>query len=181
MDIDFTKTSKFIAMVLRHRPEKAGIHLNKHGWADVQKLIAGINATGKYQIDEAGLRELVRTNDKQRFCFSADGTKIRANQGHSLAVDVDLKEKLPPRFLYHGTGEKYVAAIEKKGILRQTRLYVHLSLNQEIAARVGARHGKPVVFQIDAAAMWRDGFHFFESLNHVWLTESVPAKYLQRL
>ena len=181
MDIDFIRTSKFIAMLLRHKPEKAGIRLDKHGWTDVQKLIAGVNATGKYRLDEDILHEIVRTNDKQRFSFNADGTKIRANQGHSIDVDVELKEKLPPRMLYHGTGEKYAADILKKGILHKNRLYVHLSLNQETAEKVGARHGRPVIFQVDAAAMWRDGCHFFESVNHVWLTEQVPAKYLRRL
>ena len=178
---DYSSTSKFLAMVLRHKPEKAGVRLDKHGWANVEKLIEGVNTAGKYHLDKEILQEIVRTNDKQRFSFSEDGMKIRANQGHSIAVDVELKKKIPPGILYHGIGEKYVTEIQKHGLIHKNRLYVHLSMNQKTAVSVGARHGKPVVFQVDAASMWRDGLLFFESVNHVWLTEYVPVKYLQKL
>ena len=104
------KLSKFLSLVLRHEPGAAGIHLDEHGWADVKELIQGVNGTGR-KIDERILKEIVLTNDKQRFCFNSDGTKIRANQGHSLNVDVELKEMIPPDLLYHGTATRFLGSI----------------------------------------------------------------------
>lgn len=173
------KTSVFISLILRHKPEVIGISLDNHGWADVNELIAGINATGKYQIDMPMLEEIVRTDNKQRYSFNEDKTKIRANQGHSIQVDVELKEVQPPELLYHGTGEKYVESIRKEGLISKSRLYVHLSKDLETAVNVGSRHGKPHIFTVHTGAMYRNGFVFYLSENGVWLTKTVPTEYLE--
>ena len=173
------KTSIFISLILRHKPEVIGITLDAHGWADVQKLIAGINATGKYQIDMPMLEEIVRTDNKQRYSFNEDKTKIRANQGHSIQVDVELKEAKPPEILYHGTGEKYVESILREGLIPKSRLYVHLSKDMETAVNVGSRHGKPHIFKVYTGEMFRQGCKFWLSENGVWLTKTVPIEYLE--
>ena len=169
-------TSKFISLILRHRPEVIGITLDEHGWANVDELLAGINRTRP--LDMAGLDEIVRTDEKQRYAFNADKTKIRANQGHSVPVDVELQPVTPPALLYHGTGEKFVPSIEARGLIPKTRLYVHLSGDYDTARKVGARHGSPRVYQINAARMSADGYVFYRSVNGVWLTEQVPPQYL---
>ena len=181
MAIKIKDTSKFISLILRHKPETIGISLDEHGWADVQELIAGINASGNLQLDMDLLEEIVRTDEKQRYSFNEDHTLIRANQGHSIPVDVELEEKIPPAVLYHGTGEKYVASIDREGLIPKSRLYVHLSSDEETARKVGSRHGKPVIYTVDCAAMTADGYRFFLSANHVWLTKVVPAGYLSKL
>ena len=174
-------TSKFISLILRHRPEVIGITLDEHGWANVQELIDGINASGGHHLDEKLLEEIVRSDEKQRYAFNEDHTLIRANQGHSLSVDVDLEEKTPPPQLYHGTGEKYVSSINAQGLLPKGRLYVHLSSDIDTAKKVGSRHGKPVIYRVDCAWMAADGFVFYLSANGVWLTKTVPPKYLECL
>ena len=179
--MNLTKTSKFIALILRHKPETIGISLDEHGWADVQDLIDGINATGKHHIDMRDLEEIVRMDEKQRYSFNEDKSHIRANQGHSIPVDVELKECIPPAVLYHGTGEKYVAAIDAQGLIPKSRLYVHMSADTDTARNVGSRHGKPVIYEIDCNSMLSDGYKFYLSENHVWLTKSVPACYLRKL
>lgn len=172
---------KFIALILRHHPETVGITLDHHGWADVTALLEGINASGKHYITPADLEEIVRKDDKQRYAFSADKTKIRANQGHSIPVDVELETKDPPQILYHGTGEKYTASINEQGLLPKSRLYVHLSRDIATARKVGSRHGRPVVYEVRAGQMCADGYEFFLSANGVWLTRTVPVKYLKEL
>ena len=174
------ETSKFIALILRHKPETIGITLDEHGWADTQEMIQGINASGNHHLDEDLLEEIVRTDEKQRYSFNEDHTLIRATQGHSIPVDVELEKKTPPAVLYHGTGEKYTASIDEQGLLHKSRLYVHLSSDMETAKKVGSRHGKPVIYTVNCAAMAADGYRFFESANHVWLTEKVPVKYLKK-
>ena len=174
------ETSIFISLILRHKPEVIGITLDEHGWADVDSLIAGINASGRHNLDRELLEEIVRTDEKQRYSFNEDHTLIRANQGHSVQVDVELEEKIPPAVLYHGTGEKYADSIEREGLIPKSRLYVHLSSDTETARKVGSRHGKPVIYTIDCEAMTADGYSFFMSANHVWLTKEVPARYLKR-
>ena len=159
------ETSKFISLILRHRPEAAGIALDEHGWADVDELIRGINTAGRHRLDRELLEEIVREDEKQRYSFNEDHTLIRANQGHSIPVDVELEEKEPPALLYHGTGEKYVPSIDAQGLLPKGRLYVHLSSDAETARKVGSRHGKPVIYTVDCAAMTADGFHFYLSAN----------------
>ena len=172
-------TSKFISLILRHKPEVIGITLDEHGWANVDELLAGINRTRP--LDMAGLEEIVRTDEKQRYSFNADRTKIRANQGHSVSVDVELQTVMPPALLYHGTGEKFVPSIEARGLIPKTRLYVHLSGDYDTARKVGARHGSPRVYQINAARMSADGYVFYRSVNGVWLTRQVPPQYLTRM
>ena len=173
-------TSKFISLILRHKPEVIGISLDEHGWADVQELISGINAAGGHHLDMDQLEEIVRTDEKQRYSFNEDHTLIRANQGHSIPVDVELKETMPPEILYHGTGEKYVSSIDKQGLLPKSRLYVHLSLDIETAKKVGSRHGKPVIYTVDCRKMMDDGYRFYLSANGVWLTKTVPIRYLKK-
>ena len=173
------KTSRFISLILRHKPETIGITLDEHGWANVEELIAGVNK--KYPIDMQILEKIVNDDDKNRYSFNGDKTMIRANQGHSIPVDVELKKLNPPDILYHGTGEKYVESIERQGLIRKNRLYVHLSNDIEIAEKVGKRHGKPVIYEIDCKKMIEDGIEFFKSENNVWLVESVPVKYLKKL
>ena len=169
--------SKFIALILRHRPEEIGITLDAHGWASVDALVAGISRTVPFT--RSDLEEIVRTDSKQRYAFNEDHTLIRASQGHSVPVDVQPEKKDPPDILYHGTGEKYLSSILKEGLLPKSRLYVHLSADIPTALRVGERHGAPRVLEVDAKAMREDGLEFFLSANHVWLTERVPPQYLK--
>lgn len=173
------ETSKFISLILRHKPEAAGISLDEHGWADVTELLAGMNKAGT-RIDMPLLEKIVAEDEKQRYSFNDDKTLIRANQGHSIPVDVELEKKTPPDILYHGTGEKYVSSIEEQGLIPKSRLYVHLSKDFDTAVKVGSRHGRPVVYEIMAGQMAKDNFDFFLSVNGVWLTKHVPVKYMRK-
>lgn len=179
--MNLTKVSKFISLILRHKPETIGISLDKHGWANVKDLIKGISK--KYPINMDILEEIVRTNEKQRYSFNEDKTLIRANQGHSIPVDVELEQVEPPEYLYHGTGEKYVNSIEYFGLLPKSRLYVHLSKDISTAIDAGRRHSKdhqqPVIYRINSGVMYRNGFKFYKSTNGVWLTEKVPTEYME--
>ena len=176
--MSLTDTSRFISLILRHRPDTIGITLDEHGWANVEELISGISKTQPITMEI--LEEIVSTDNKQRYSFNEDKTLIRANQGHSIPVDVELEAITPPPVLYHGTGEKYVASIDASGLMPKSRLYVHLSADEETANAVGARHGKPVVYIINAKQMHNDGYVFFRSVNGVWLTKSVPVLYLEK-
>jgi putative RNA 2'-phosphotransferase len=175
--MDLSNISKYISLILRHKPEVIGIKLDKNGWANVSELIKGIAKDHK-GFDMAILEKIVKTDNKQRYSFNEDKTKIRANQGHSVNVDVELKECTPPDVLYHGTGEKFVASILKSGLMPKSRLYVHLSKDLDTATKVGSRHGKCVIFTVDTKRMAADGYKFYESENHVWLTKKVPVRYL---
>ena len=170
------ETSKFISLILRHKPETIGISLDEHGWANVDELISGIAKTHKMDMDI--LEEIVRSDEKQRYSFNEDKTLIRANQGHSISVDVELEETKPPEELWHGTGEKYVTSIDVEGLIPRSRLYVHLSQDKEMALKVGQRHGKPVLYVVKSGQMNRDGYKFYLSKNGVWLTKTVPVEYL---
>ena len=172
-------TGKFLSLILRHKPEVIGITLDEHGWANVDELIAKINE--RQPFDMEALKKIVETDAKQRYSFNQDKTLIRANQGHSIPVDVELEKKCPPDVLWHGTGEKYVASIDEEGLLPKSRLYVHLSGDYDTAVKVGSRHGKPVVYEVHAGQMQRDGYEFFQSVNGVWLIKAVPARYLRKL
>ncbi len=172
-------TSKFISLILRHKPETIGITLDEHGWADVSELINGIKKTTPFNMEM--LEEIVKTDNKQRYSFNENKTLIRANQGHSIPVDVELKKVTLPEFLYHGTGEKYVASIDNSGLIPKSRLYVHLSDDIETAVKVVSRHGKPVVYKVSAKAMADTGLVFFLSVNGVWLTKAVPKEYLTKI
>lgn len=170
------RLGRFLSRILRHEPEAAGIQVDRHGWADVKKLLAGVRGTGR-SIDMDTLERIVRENNKQRYSFNWNHTKIRANQGHSIPVDLELKEAEPPQRLYHGTASRFLSAIYREGIRKMGRQYVHLSGDFETAAAVGKRHGNPVVLTVDAAAMARDGVAFYRSENGVWLCDWVDPKY----
>lgn len=172
------ETSKFISLILRHKPGTIGITLDEHGWASVDELIAGVSKT--HPLDMAGLERIVAEDEKQRYSFNEDKTLIRANQGHSIPVDVELEKVEPPEILYHGTGEKFVASIDEQGLIPKSRLYVHLSGDEDTARKVGQRHGKPVIYTVKSGEMYRDGIAFYRSVNGVWLTKAVPVKYLER-
>lgn len=176
--MSLTDTSRFISLILRHKPETIGIILDEHGWANVEELIMGIAKTRPMNMEI--LEEIVRTDNKQRYSFNEDKSLIRANQGHSIAVDVELPVTEPPEYLWHGTGEKYVESIDVQGLLPKSRLYVHLSADKETAKNVGSRHGRPVIYRVLAGKMHRDGMSFYLSVNGVWLVKSVPIKYLEK-
>lgn len=170
------ETSKYISLILRHKPDVIGITLDEHGWANVDELIAGVAKTHPINMDI--LEQIVAEDEKQRYSFNEDKTLIRANQGHSIPVDVELEEKEPPEILFHGTGEKYVDSINKSGLIPKSRLYVHLSTNEETAYKVGTRHGKPAIYKVKSKEMYQDGYKFFCSVNGVWLTKAVPVRYI---
>lgn len=174
--MSYKETSKYISLILRHKPETIGITLDEHGWANVDELILGISKTHTLNMDV--LEEIVRTDEKQRYSFNEDKTLIRANQGHSVQVDVELDEVKPPETLWHGTGEKYVESIDVQGLISKSRLYVHLSKDVDTAIKVGKRHGKPILYKVRALDMYNDGYKFYLSKNGVWLTKEVPVKYL---
>jgi putative RNA 2'-phosphotransferase len=169
--------SKFLSYVLRHAPDSIGLSLDANGWAEVEELLAKANKAGK-RLDVATLRAVVADSDKQRFTLSEDNRRIRAAQGHSIAVDLALQPSQPPPRLYHGTATRNLDAILAEGLQPGRRQQVHLSLDAETARKVGQRHGKPTVLTVDAAAMHADGHRFFRADNGVWLTDSVPAQYL---
>lgn len=169
--------SKFLAYVLRHNPSSIGIKLDGQGWADVGELIDGINKTGRF-IDIALLQKVVQDDEKGRYSFSKDMTKISANQGHSIDVNVDFEQRIPPDYLFHGTAEKYLKRIKQNGILKMSRRYVQLSENAETAFKVGSRHGVPVVLKIDANRMLADGYIFYISANSVWQSQDIPWEYV---
>lgn len=176
-EIDNKTISKFLSLVLRHKPEKIGIDLDENGWTQVSQLIEKSKKHG-IDIDFEILSAIVATSDKKRFAFDETQSKIRANQGHSLEIKLGYSPQQPPEILYHGTGEKYVASILATGLDKRNRHHVHLSNDIETALSVGQRHGKPFVFIILAEQMFLDKFDFFLSDNGVWLTETVPTKYL---
>ena len=172
---------RYISLILIHKPEVIGIALDEHGWANVNELITKINDNSDIrEFNRAALEYIVKTDNKQRYSFNDDKTLIRANQGHSIPVDVELIEKEPPCILYHGTGEKYVTSIDQNGLVPKSRLYVHLSKDVETAKAVGKRHGKEVVYSINSEQMYKDGYKFYLSKNGVWLTKKVPVKYLMK-
>ena len=170
--------SKFLSYVLRHRPDRIGIVLDQAGWISVGDLLEACRRHGK-AITAEELQHVVETNDKRRFAFNDTGERIRANQGHSVAVDLDLAPSVPPERLYHGTVRKFLPSIRKEGLKPKARHHVHLSADRETATRVGSRRGPPVVLVIESARMHRDGHVFHMSENGVWLTDVVPPCYLR--
>jgi putative RNA 2'-phosphotransferase len=171
------KTSKFLSLVLRHEPGLIGITLDTAGWVSVDELLRACGDYGQPLTLEA-LRALVEGSDKRRFSFSEDGRRIRANQGHSVPVELGYSPASPPAILYHGTVEKFLLSIMEEGLKRGARHHVHLSPDEETALKVGARRGKPLVLKVESGKMHADGYDFFISTNGVWLTEHVPTKYL---
>jgi putative RNA 2'-phosphotransferase len=174
------KISKFLSLVLRHKPETVGIALDENGWTDVEILLLKLNQNG-LKIDKSLLEHIVETNTKKRFAFNEAHDKIRANQGHSVEVNLGYLPQKPPRILYHGTGEKSVNSILKSGLEKRDRHHVHLSADYDTAVKVGQRHGKPVVLEISAEEMYNDKHEFFLSENGVWLTDVVPDRYIRVL
>jgi putative RNA 2'-phosphotransferase len=171
------RVSKFLAKFLRHAPHELGMTLRPGGWVPVDDFLEAA-AKHDFSITYDELIECVETNDKQRFSFDETGDLIRANQGHSVAVDLNLEQKEPPEILYHGTVERFLASIRAEGLKKGKRHHVHLSTDTDTAQRVGARRGKPVILRVNAAGMFRDGYQFFLSANGVWLTDAVPPGYL---
>ena len=180
MDQSDVRLGRFISLVLRHQPSAANITLDEHGWADVDELLIGICNTGR-MIDMETLERIVRENDKQRYIFNEDHAKIRANQGHSLKVNMEFKPIIPPAVLYHGTATRFLDSIRNQGIRKMNRQYVHLSADHKTAVKVGGRHGVPVVLRIDAAKMSEAGMVFYCAENGVWLTDFVPWEYVTEL
>lgn len=177
MDKRLITSSKFLSLVLRHDPARIGLELDANGWANVAELLQKANAAGQY-LDENTLREVVATNEKKRFALSEDGARIRANQGHSVKIDLGLEAQVPPNILFHGTATRFLEGIRAEGLVPRERQHVHLSADEPTAIAIGQRHGKPVVIIVEAARMHAEGHEFFVSENGVWLTESVAAAYL---
>lgn len=172
------RLSKFLSLILRHKPEKLGINLDVNGWADIPELLQRMNEQGM-NVDLEQIVQVVKNNDKQRFSLSDDHRRIRANQGHSIPVNLELAPQQPPEFLFHGTATRNLPSIREKGLLPGSRQHVHLSWDEETAVKVGQRHGKPVVLKIRTGDMHRDGHIFFLSANKVWLTSLIPPEYLE--
>ncbi|MFE1949568.1 RNA 2'-phosphotransferase [Streptomyces sp. NPDC059524] len=170
------KVSKYLSRHLRHRPDRIGLTPDEAGWVEIETLLAAAAAHG-FPFTRAELDRVVAENDKRR--FTIDGTRIRANQGHTIAVDLGLEPAEPPAYLYHGTVPRFLDAIRAEGLRPMDRHDVHLSADRETATRVGARRGRPVVLSVDAGAMHRDGHVFRVSANGVWLTSAVPPRYLR--
>ncbi|HVX10224.1 MAG TPA: RNA 2'-phosphotransferase [Pirellulales bacterium] len=180
MDKRLVTISKFLSKYLRHEPEALGLTLEPGGWVLVEDLLAGATRIG-FPIAADELARVVADNDKQRFALDETGSKIRANQGHSTEVDLQLPEVEPPERLYHGTVARFVDAIRTEGIKKMDRHDVHLSKDVDTATKVGQRRGKPVILVIESARMAADGYKFRLSANGVWLTDHVPAEYIRRL
>lgn len=178
-EVDKKRIGKFISLILRHDPQKIGLTLDANGWANVDELISN-SAKHKVRFTRKELEEIVVTNDKKRYSFNEDQTKIRANQGHSINIDLELEPISPPPFLYHGTPEKFVASIKEEGLKPMNRQYVHLSADKETATKVGARRGKPYIFTILTGIMHEDGIVFYKAANGVWLTDYVDPKYFSK-
>lgn len=168
--------SRFMSLVLRHKPETIGITLGKNGWVPVKDLLHKLEASG-WEVTLEHLQQMVKNNNKQRFSFNEDSSMIRANQGHSVKIDLGLKAVEPPEILYHGTASRFLKSILKSGIQKRQRHHVHLSLDNKTALAVGKRHGRPIILKIKAKEMWQQGSKFYLSENGVWLTEHIPIEY----
>ncbi|SFU66804.1 putative RNA 2'-phosphotransferase [Pustulibacterium marinum] len=172
------KISKYLSLILRHQPEVIGISLDENGWANTQELLTNIQSD-TFQLTLEELKWVVDNSDKKRFVLSPNDEKIRANQGHSVNIDLGLVAKVPPEILYHGTAERNIASIKKQGLLKGQRHHVHLSNNTETAIAVGQRYGKPILLEIAADEMHKAGIAFFQSENGVWLTEHVAPEFIR--
>jgi putative RNA 2'-phosphotransferase len=179
-DKRLVKVSRYLSRHLRHQPERLGLSLGPGGWIAVDELLAAC-AAHSFAVTREELQEVVARNDKRRFAFDATGTRIRANQGHSVEIDLELEPVEPPAVLFHGTARARLDAILAEGLRKMGRHHVHLSADAETASRVRARHGKPVVLEVAAARMAADGHVFLRSANGVWLTDAVPPDYLAPL
>ncbi len=174
-----TQISKLLSSVLRHEPQKVGLKLDTAGWVAVDDLLKAL-AAHEIPVSLAQLTWVVAQSDKQRFALSEDGTRIRANQGHSIPVELGYCPEQPPEALYHGTATRSLASILKLGLTKGKRHHVHLSLDIETARKVGQRHGEPTILLVASGQMHRDGYIFYRSTNGVWLTNNVLPQYLQQ-
>ncbi|CAM1343717.1 RNA 2'-phosphotransferase [Tenacibaculum amylolyticum] len=175
---EIKKISKFLSLLLRHQPSLIGLELDENGWADIEELINKSKKKKKH-FSKQDLEKIVAENDKQRFSFNKEKTKIRANQGHSIkTVDLQLKAIAPPEHLYHGTVIKFMTSIRENGLQKMSRQHVHLSKDKDTAVKVGSRRGVPIILTIQSGAMFREGYEFFKSENGVWLTNNVPAAFI---
>lgn len=174
----YKSTSKLMSLALRHDPSVINITLDENGWTSIQSLLEGLGKKG-HPLAMGELVDLVESNDKKRFTFNEAGDRIRANQGHSVEVELQLDEQEPPYTLYHGTVAKFLEGIKDKGLLKMSRQHIHLSANKDTAVNVGQRRGKPVILKINTYQMYKDGHKFYCSQNGVWLTEHVPSEYIQ--
>jgi putative RNA 2'-phosphotransferase len=172
--------SKYLSKYLRHRPEELGLALMPGGWVEVDALLAASAQRG-FPVSRDELEEVVARNDKKRFAFDESGTLIRAQQGHSAPVDLELESATPLEMLYHGTPERNLTAIMRDGLLKMRRHHVHLSPDEATARAVGARRGRPVVLAVHAEKMYCDGYDFYRSGNGVWLVKQVSPRYLSPL
>lgn len=171
-------TSKFLSLVLRHRPETIGVQLDNQGWLPINELIENANKHGT-SITLELLHEVVASNDKKRFALSDDGLRIRASQGHSLpTVELNLEPTEPPQTLFHGTVAAFIESIREQGLLKRSRNHVHLSSDVETASKVGSRRGKPIILRVASGRMYSSGHLFYLSENGVWLTDSVPIDFI---
>jgi len=177
MPRELVATSRFLSLVLRHQPDAIGLHLDANGWADVAELLALAARHGR-PIPREMLDRAVAENDKQRFAFNDDRTKIRASQGHSVEIELGLEPSEPPEVLYHGTATHSLASIREQGLSSMSRRHVHLSLDQANMLAVGSRHGKPVLLTVRSGDMARAGHRFYLSANGVWLTDAVPPEFI---
>lgn len=177
-DQDRTRVSKFLSLILRHEPERVGLKLGEAGWVGVNQLLQAVNRHG-VSLTLAQLNDLVATSDKKRFAFSEDGQRIRANQGHSVEVDLQYPPQTPPELLYHGTATRFLDDIRTVGLRKMQRHDVHLSAETKVTMQVGGRYGKPVQLTIRAGEMHRAGFVFRSSANGVWLTDHVPPHFIK--
>ena len=175
-----TRYSKFLSLVLRHKPEEIGIQPDRQGWVPVDDLINKMTNYGK-EIDLEMLEEIVQSNSKKRFAFSEDGSKIRASQGHSIEVELDYESKKPPAILYHGTAVQHIDSIYTSGIQARGRHQVHLSKDIQTAESVGRRHGQVRVLEVMAEEMYKEGFVFYKSANGVWLCDFIPVRFIRKL
>jgi putative RNA 2'-phosphotransferase len=170
-------TSKFLSLILRHAPETIQLNLDENGWANVAELIEKSNKHNQ-DFNFETLQIVVETNDKKRFQFNDDNTKIRASQGHSINIELNLEPTTPPDLLFHGTVAKFIESIQQTGLQKMSRQFVHLSKDTETANIVALRRGKPIILTINTKQMQADGFIFYLSENKVWLTNEVPVKYI---
>lgn len=177
VDQQVAHLSKFLSLILRHHPDTIGLTLDEGGWTDVNELLRKATAAGQ-PISRQQLEDVVAHNNKQRFRFNADGTRIRANQGHSIEVDLGLEAQAPPSSLYHGTATRFLANIRQEGLRKGSRQHIHLTTDFDTAHTVGQRHGTPVILTVDATAMYGAGHLFYCSENGVWLTDHVPVNFL---
>lgn len=178
MDKELAKISKYFSYLLRHKPEEIGLELDDKGWASVDELI---EKTSDFELSKELIDVVVETNDKQRFKLSDDKLKIKANQGHSIDIDLNLEPITPPQFLLHGTAERFLDSIKSDGLQKQKRHHVHLSESMAVAEAVGKRYGKPVLLKIAAQEMANSGFKFYKTANSVWLVDTVPAEYINEM